>query len=258
MVNLNTQLRYFKKVEKHLRQKLGDEESKKLLLDAVYFISIGSNDYISPLFRNYSMFYSQKQYLDMVMGNLTVVIEVIQQSLLFLHVKLWLLLLLLYFRPQFYFIFFISQEIYQKGGRKFGFVNMGPLGCIPAMEAIKLQQGSSDECLEEATVLAKLHNTVLPEVLQGLESKLKGFKYSVFDFYTTAKERMDNPSKYGTLYCPLHICMLPHMTKMHLLCYNLHSQFMLPRFQRSEESMLRLRPLQGPVQLWRDERNNRI
>ena len=88
VVNLNTQLRYFKKVEKHLRQKLGDEESKKLLLDAVYFISIGGNDYISPLFRNYSVFYSHKQYLDMVMGNLTVVIEVIQQSLLFLHIKL--------------------------------------------------------------------------------------------------------------------------------------------------------------------------
>ena len=87
MVNLNTQLRYFKKVEKHLRQKLGDEESKKLLLDAVYFISIGGNDYISPLFRNYSVFYSHKQYLDMVMGNLTVVIEVIQQSLLFLHIN---------------------------------------------------------------------------------------------------------------------------------------------------------------------------
>lgn len=80
VVNLNTQLRYFKKVEKQLRKELGDEESKKLLLEAVYLISIGGNDYISPLFRNQSVYqiYSHRQYLDMVMGNLTVVIEVIR------------------------------------------------------------------------------------------------------------------------------------------------------------------------------------
>lgn len=100
MVNLNTQLRYFKKVEKHLRQKLGDEESKKLLLEAVYLISIGGNDYISPLFRNYSVFqiYSHRQYLDMVMGNLTVVIQV-KRSLLFLDIKIRLLLLSFYTCP---------------------------------------------------------------------------------------------------------------------------------------------------------------
>ncbi|RVX16949.1 GDSL esterase/lipase 1 [Vitis vinifera] len=213
VVNLNTQLRYFKKVEKHLRQKLGDEESKKLLLEAVYLISIGGNDYISPLFRNYSVFqiYSHRQYLDMVMGNLTVVI----------------------------------QEIYQKGGRKFGFVNMGPLGCLPAMKAIKLQQGGAGECMEEATVLVKLHNRVLPEVLQKLGSKLKGFKYSIFDFYTTAKERMDNPSKYGFKeakiaccgsgpYRGLYSCGGMRGTKEYELCSNVSEYMFFDSFHPTD------------------------
>ena len=134
---------------------------------------------------------------------------------------------------------------------------MGPLGCLPAMKAIKLQQGGAGECMEEATVLVKLHNRVLPEVLQKLGSKLKGFKYSIFDFYTTAKERMDNPSKYGMLIAFFIFVCIWVMAKMHL-CSNPPSQFMLPRFQRSEDSMLRFRSLQGSVQLWRDERNKRV
>lgn len=36
VVGLNTQLRYFRNVEKQLRQKRGDEAAKKILLGAVY------------------------------------------------------------------------------------------------------------------------------------------------------------------------------------------------------------------------------
>lgn len=189
----------------------------------------------------------------MVMGNLTVVVEVIQ-SLFILDAK---------YEHRCHFVSIIVlivyrfQEIYQLGGRKFGFVNMGPLGCLPAMKAIKLQQGGTGECLEEATILVKLHNRALPEVLQKLESKLKGFKYTIFDFYTTAKERMDNPSKYGILIALFILVTFPLCPKLRL-CSNRPSQFVSSRFQRSEDRMLRLRSLQGYIQLWRDERNKRV
>ncbi|KAJ9691837.1 hypothetical protein PVL29_011113 [Vitis rotundifolia] len=163
VINLNTQLTYFKNMEKLLRQKLGDEAAKKILLEAVYLISIGTNDYLSPYFTNSSVLqsYPQKLYRHMVIGNLTVVIK----------------------------------EIYEQGGRKLGVLSLGPLGCIPAMKAIK--KPGTGECIEEASEQAKLHNKALSKVLQKLESKLKGFKYSMFDFYTTFEDRMNNPSKYG-------------------------------------------------------------
>lgn len=164
VINLNTQLTYFKDVEKLLRQKLGDEAAKKMLFEAVYLINIGSNDYLSPFLWNSTVLqsYSHEQYVHMVIGNFTVVIK----------------------------------EIYKKGGRKFGLLDVGPLGCVPIMKEIKLQQGGMG-CIEESTELAKLHNIALSKVLQELESKLKGFKYSISNFYTFLEERMNNPSKYG-------------------------------------------------------------
>ena len=91
------------------------------------------------------------------------------------------------------------QEIYKKGGRKLRFVNLGPLGCLPAMEEVKFQQGGTGGCMEEATKLAKLHNIALSKALQKLEMKLKGFKYSISNVYILLEERMGNPSKYGML-----------------------------------------------------------
>ncbi|XWS54491.1 hypothetical protein CRYUN_Cryun10bG0094200 [Craigia yunnanensis] len=96
VVDLETQIKYFKKVEKSLRQEIGDAEAKKLLSRAVYFISIGGNDYLT---RNSSA--SDEEFASMVLGNLTVALK----------------------------------EIYKKGGRKFGFPNMMLLGCLPYMKA---------------------------------------------------------------------------------------------------------------------------
>ncbi|KAA8541589.1 hypothetical protein F0562_022741 [Nyssa sinensis] len=165
VIDFKTQLSYFKDVERLLRQQLGDKEAKKLLTRAVYLVSIGSNDYIFPLVTNSSFFqsYSQEEYVEMVIGNITVVIE----------------------------------EIYKKGGRKFGFISSPPLGCLPGMRSVK--PGNSSDCMEELNAIVKLHNHALSQVLQKQERQLKGFIYSNFDSYTSFSERMGNPSRYGML-----------------------------------------------------------
>lgn len=94
--------------------------------------------------------------------------------------------------------------MYEKGGRKFGFVNVEPLGCIPFVKI--LDQGSNGSCFEEATALAELHNRELSLALQELERQLKGFKYTNFNFYSSLSERINDPSKYGmsTYHLPHH------------------------------------------------------
>ena len=79
MIDLKTQLHYFKKLAKPLRTKLGHEETKKLLARAVYLISIGSNDYFVLATSNSSALqtYSPEGYVDIVISNLTSVIKVI-------------------------------------------------------------------------------------------------------------------------------------------------------------------------------------
>ena len=86
MVDLKTQLRYFKKVKKQLSEKLGPEKAKTLISSAVYLFSVGGNDYLSPFTFNSSFYnkYSKKEYVGMVFGNFTQVIEVMNTITLFL------------------------------------------------------------------------------------------------------------------------------------------------------------------------------
>ena len=78
MIDLKSQLNNFKNLESLLSKELGDAEAKNLLFRAVYIISVGSNDYAVPFTRNSSIFqsYTPEVYVDMVISNLTFVIEV--------------------------------------------------------------------------------------------------------------------------------------------------------------------------------------
>lgn len=88
------------------------------------------------------------------------------------------------------------QVLYEKGGRKFGFLSLSPLGCLPALRALN-PKASEGGCLEEACALALAHNNALSAVLRSLEHTMKGFMYSNSNFYNWLNDRINNPSKYG-------------------------------------------------------------
>ncbi|KAM5579511.1 hypothetical protein ABKV19_009339 [Rosa sericea] len=119
------QLSYFRNVTKLLQQKLGHLEAKRILRNAVYLISIGGCDYFSfyPTYPNATE-PQQEEYVAIVIGNLTTVL----------------------------------QDIYNLGGRKFAFQNVGSLGCLPA---IRQTFGVTEGCIEGLLSLANLHNTAL-------------------------------------------------------------------------------------------------
>ncbi|XP_009604967.1 GDSL esterase/lipase 5-like [Nicotiana tomentosiformis] len=160
VINMEAQLKYFKKVKTWLRNKIGKSKSAKILSNAVYLFSVGTNDYLS-LFVTNSTVQDSPQYVQMVLGNLTAIVK----------------------------------EIHKIGGRKFGFLNLGDLGCLPGLRI--LNPSSKNGCLEKASNLAKLHNIELYNILSRMEKELKGFKYSLYDFNSNVRERMDHPSKYG-------------------------------------------------------------
>lgn len=162
-ITLQTQLKYFIEVGKSLRKKLGDNRAQNLISNSVYLVSTGGNDYISPFEGDSTAFqiYTPTQYVNMVIGNLTTVIK----------------------------------EIYKNGGRKFAFVGVPPLGCMPRLKLLKgVGHGS---CVEEASSIARLHNKLLPTALQNLAIQLNGFKYAFADVNTLLLQRIQNPSKYG-------------------------------------------------------------
>ncbi|KAA0059367.1 GDSL esterase/lipase 5-like [Cucumis melo var. makuwa] len=161
-IGIETQLRYFKKVERSMRKKLGDSRAYNLFSNSVYFFHVGGNDYKVP-FESSSVHetYSETEHVHMVIGNLSAVLE----------------------------------EIYKKGGRKFAFVAIPPLGCLPNTRLLKKEGDGS--CWDEVSALAVLHNKLFPIALQKFADKFPGFKYTVADMYTMLQNRIDNPSKYG-------------------------------------------------------------
>ncbi|XP_019068481.2 GDSL lipase [Solanum lycopersicum] len=56
-------------------KKVGETESKQILSNAVYIFSTFNKDMVAPLFANSSFPYSDTEYLQMIMGNLTSVLK---------------------------------------------------------------------------------------------------------------------------------------------------------------------------------------
>ncbi|BAT80399.1 hypothetical protein LR48_Vigan635s002100 [Vigna angularis] len=161
VIDLKTQLSYFRKVSKELRQQLGNAETTALLAKAVYLINIGINDYEISLSKNSSNSRTDEKHVEMVVGNLTSVIK----------------------------------GIHEAGGRKFGVFSLPAAGCVPYVKG--LVNGSKGSCVEEASALPKLHNSVLYLELGKLKKELEGFKYSYVDYFTITFDVINNPSKYG-------------------------------------------------------------
>ncbi|GAB4841937.1 hypothetical protein Ancab_011894 [Ancistrocladus abbreviatus] len=159
-ISLRGQLSYFKDVVKTLKRQFGEVETKNLMGRAVYLISMGGNDYFS-FYSSYpnATRSSQKQFVGIVTRNLTQILE----------------------------------EIYNIGGRKIAFQNVGALGCVPINRA-KTVDGS---CLEELSAMARMHNLALSRSLENLGRRLPGFKYSIFDYYHAILDRVNRPKKYG-------------------------------------------------------------
>nr|GMC89241.1 GDSL esterase/lipase 1-like [Ipomoea batatas] len=167
VISLKAQLGYFKKVSQQLKQKVGSDGPKQLLSNAVYMFNIGSNDYSNYVLNSTLLnSYTQNQYVDMVVGNMSTVF----------------------------------QEIYKEGGRKFVIVSVGAIGCVPAFRAANFRQTVRSECVEILQTLAKLHNQALLKMLNNLATNLPGFKYSYFDYFQSSIDAISNPSTYGKFY----------------------------------------------------------
>lgn len=65
------------------------------------------------------------------------------------------------------------------------------------MPATKASLGITSDCAHEPTAIAKMHNIALPKLLKKIQQQLPGFKYALYDYYTTLAERTLYATKFG-------------------------------------------------------------
>ncbi|KAL9228486.1 hypothetical protein vseg_004063 [Gypsophila vaccaria] len=161
VISLDMQLDNYRKFTETLTVRLGNEATAQLFSKSVYLFSTGATDYAYLLLTNSTFLttYSKSDIVDMVIANITSVV----------------------------------REVYETGGRRFGFLNVPVLGCVPGHKMLT----TDGDCLEEASSYADKHNEALLYSLQLLEKELPEFKYSVFDIDSCVQKRINNPSQYG-------------------------------------------------------------
>ncbi|KAF5196204.1 GDSL esterase/lipase [Thalictrum thalictroides] len=158
ILSLDKQIDYFKDtIAKYLpRIYTTPVERSKYLSKSIFFISIGSNDYINNYLKpeNYG---SSKGYTPQQFANLL-------RDRLENHLK----------------------KLYYLGARKFVVFNIGRLGCIPAIVSAAKPKPNTP-CDEKVNSLVVLYNAKFPNMIRKLERSLSGSTFVRGDTYNMAK-----------------------------------------------------------------------
>ncbi|KAK8456229.1 hypothetical protein SEVIR_4G296600v4 [Setaria viridis] len=84
-------------------------------------------------------------------------------------------------------------ELYKLGARKFGIINVGPVGCVPRVRVLN----ATGACADGMNQLAAGFDAALKSLLAGLAPKLPGFTYSLADSFGLTQDTFANPLALG-------------------------------------------------------------
>lgn len=161
-IPFDQQIDSFQATKEALTKKIGAVETEKFLNEAIYFVVIGSNDYINNYLLPVNVTNSQKRTPRQFKG-----------------------LLISSLRRQF-------ERIYQLGARKILFNGIAPLGCIPSQ---RVKNGGL--CLNNVNRFVKKFNISIKKLLGELNSGLPGANIRYLDSYESVMELIKNPTAYG-------------------------------------------------------------
>ncbi|CAN0855358.1 GDSL esterase/lipase At4g16230 [Linum grandiflorum] len=165
-INMDEQIGNFAKTKQDIISMIGVDKAEKLVQNALYSVTIGSNDFVN----NY----------------LTPIISILEQAST---------------PPDAYVTKMIDKltlqltRLYDLGARKIVVVNVGPIGCIPYMR--DLNPLSGDKCAEFPNELARSYNAKLRTVVQGLSNSLNGSYLVYADVYRIVHDIVTNYKSYG-------------------------------------------------------------
>ncbi|KAJ4722002.1 GDSL esterase/lipase [Melia azedarach] len=161
--NMDAQLDNFANTRQDIISNIGETAALELLQNALYSVSIGSNDFLD----NYLLPIGEQK---MVPPELFVTIMISR------------------FREQ-------LTRLYNLGARKIVVANVGPIGCIPYQRDLNPVAG--ENCASFSNQLAQLFNAELKSLLSELSTSLRDSKFVYADVYRMVENILENYRSYS-------------------------------------------------------------
>lgn len=161
-LTFDDQIEKFESTKQSMRTKIGEEAANKLCNEALYFIGIGSNDYVNNYLQPFLADGQQFTHDEFV----ELLISTLGEQL---------------------------ARLYQLGARKMVFHGLGPLGCIPS-QRLKSSRG---QCLNQVNLWVQQFNSRVEKLIANLNSHLPSSQMTFADTYQAVLDLINNPSSYG-------------------------------------------------------------
>ncbi|CAN0915204.1 GDSL esterase/lipase At5g37690 [Linum grandiflorum] len=161
-LTLDDQIDCFRQTKESIKDKIGDAAANKLANQALYFIGIGSNDYVNNFLQPFladGQEYTHDEFLNLLTSTLDKQLS----------------------------------RLYQLGARKVVFHGLGPLGCIPS-QRVKSKTGS---CLNRVNEWVLEFNERVKKLVATLNGRYPGSKFVFADTYGDVLDLINNPTSYG-------------------------------------------------------------
>lgn len=155
---------YFKDYQRELRSYLGVKKADRRITEALYLISIGTNDFLENY---YLLPFRPKQFT----------IQEYEDFLAQIAAD-------------------FIKSIYTLGARKISLAGVPPMGCLPLERTANFMSGNGD-CVEDLNKVAMEFNTKLRALVDKLSSQLAGIQLVFSDVYDKFQKVVQNPSMYG-------------------------------------------------------------
>lgn len=167
-VPLSQQVAYFAEVKAAIETRLEEERAAYLFARALFYVNIGSNDYIVNYLLTNGGFpsalqlqYSPSQFADLLLSNL--------------HGQI--------------------VELHEMGARKFAIVGLSLLGCVPFQ--LLVRGSKNGKCIDSINELTQIYNAALLQCLQALQASYPDARFTYLNSYNLVASIVEDPSAYG-------------------------------------------------------------
>ncbi|KAF4358914.1 hypothetical protein F8388_012905 [Cannabis sativa] len=169
-INMDAQIDNFENTRQNIISSIGNDGAMQLLIQkAVFYISIGSSDFI----HNY-MIPSILSNADL---DLVPSLKFVQNMISNFGNQL--------------------TRLYNLGARKIVVLNVGPIGCTPSQRDANILSLDNNNCAIFPNRLAQIFNMQLRNLITELTNSLEGSKLVYADVYNVMEDIIENYSKYG-------------------------------------------------------------